>query len=331
MTVMAVDGTTGLEEIYQLLVLEVRYEAAGVVSLVLGEPDGGPLHSWDPGAHLDLILPSGLVRQYSLCGDLDDDRRYRVAVLLEPESRGGSKEIHETGLVGRMLSVRGPRNHFHLEPAPEYLFMAGGIGITPIIPMLQQAERTSVPWRLVYGGRNRKTMAFLDVIGRRGGGAVDIVPEDELGFPDFATILEKAPSGTSMYACGPPGMLAALEGKCGQLQKTEALHVERFTAPEVTAAPLDPDTAEAFEVELARSGQLLSVPPDRTVLEVIRQVTPSVLYACEEGYCGTCEVRVLEGIPDHRDVYLSDEEHDSTKTMMVCVSRSRSPRLVLDL
>jgi ferredoxin-NADP reductase len=278
-----------------------------------------------------VILPSGLVRQYSLCGDLDDDRTYRVAVLLEPQSRGGSKEIHETGLVGRKVSVRGPRNHFQLEPAPQYLFMAGGIGITPIIPMLQQAEGTGIPWRLVYGGMNRKTMAFLDVIGRRGGGIVEIVPEDELGFPDFGTILEQAAAGTSMYACGPPGMLSALEDRCAQLRKTDALHVERFTAPEVTVAPLDPDTAESFEIELARSGRLLRVPPDRTVLEVLRDVTPGVLYACEEGYCGTCEVRVLDGVPDHRDVFLPGDEHDSNKTMMVCVSRSRSPRLVLDL
>jgi ferredoxin-NADP reductase len=209
--------------------------------------------------------------------------------------------------------------------------MAGGIGITPIIPMLQQAERAGIAWRLVYGGKNRKTMAFLDVIGRRRGGIVEIVEEDEVGFPDFDIILEQAAAGTGMYACGPPGMLAAVEDKCAQLFRTDALHVERFTAPEVTVAPLDPDTAESFEVELARSGRLLRVPPDRTVLEVLREVTPAVLYACEEGYCGTCEVRVLDGVPDHRDVVLPGEEHDSNKTMMVCVSRSRSPRLVLDL
>lgn len=334
MTAMAADGigpATSLEEIYELLVLEVRYEAMGVVSVALGDPDGAALRPWCPGAHLDLILPSGLVRQYSLCGDLDDDRTYRVAVLLEPESRGGSKEIHETGLVGRKMLVRGPRNHFELEPAPQYLFMAGGIGITPIIPMLQQAERAAVPWRLVYGGKNRKSMAFLEIIGRRRGGRVEIVPEDEVGLPDFGTVLEQAAAGIGMYACGPPGMLAAVEDKCAQLLKTDALHIERFTAPEVTVAPLDPDTAESFEVELARSGRLLRVPSDRTVLEVLRDVAPSVLYACEEGYCGTCEVRVLDGVPDHRDVFMPAEEHDSNKTMMVCVSRSRSPRLVLDL
>lgn len=334
MTAMAADGVgpaTDLEEIYELLVLEVRYEAMGVVSVVLGDPNGAPLHTWCPGAHLDFILPSGLVRQYSLCGDLNDHLMYRVAVLLEPESRGGSKEIHETGLVGRKMSVRGPRNHFRLEPAPQYLFMAGGIGITPIIPMLQQADLAGVPWRLVYGGKSRKTMAFLDVIGQRRGGTVEIVPEDEFGFPDFGTIIEQAAAGTGMYACGPPGMLAALEDKCAQSLKTDALHVERFTAPEVTVAPLDPDTAEAFEVELARSGRVLNVPPDKTVLEVLREVTPGVLYACEEGYCGTCEVSVLDGVPDHRDVFMPVEEHDSNKTMMVCVSRSRSPRLVLDL
>ena len=319
------------EDIYELLVLEVRYEAMSVVSVVLGDPDGAVLRPWCPGAHLDLILPSGLVRQYSLCGDIDDDRTYRVAVLLEPQSRGGSREVHETGLVGRTVLVRGPRNHFQLEPAPQYLFMAGGIGITPMIPMLQQAERAGIPWRLVYGGKNRKSMAFLDGIGRRRGGIVEIIPEDEVGFPDLDRILEQAAAGTSMYACGPPGMLAALEDKCAQLLKSEALHVERFTAPEETVAPLDPDTVESFEVELARSGRLLIVPPDKTVLEVLREVTPGVLYACEEGYCGTCEVRVLEGVPDHRDVFLPGEEHDSNKTMMVCVSRSRSPRLVLDL
>jgi ferredoxin-NADP reductase len=323
--------TVDPEDVRDLLVVQIRREAVGVVSLDLVDPEGRALPPWEPGAHIDVFLPSGLVRQYSLCGDHNDAHRYQIAVLLEPESRGGSQEIHETGLVGKTISIRGPRNHFHLEPAPHYLFLAGGIGVTPILAMVEEAERRGTPWRLVYGGRSRLSMAFLERVAVLEGGEVEIVPEDELGFPNFDAILTSIPAGTGVYSCGPPGMLAALEDRCAVHLEPSALHLERFTAPEIAEFPVEYEESGEFEVVLQRTGTTLTVPADKTVLATIRQVLPRVLYACEEGYCGTCETRVLEGIPDHRDVILSDDEHAANNTMMICVSRSRTPKLVLDL
>lgn len=329
-----------------LVVRQVRLEAEGVVSLDLVDPGGRPLDPWEPGAHLDVVLPSGLVRQYSLCGEPADQSAYRIAVLREPASRGGSKEVHETALVGRRLAVRGPRNQFALVDADRYLFLAGGIGITPVLPMVSAVARRSRPWRLVYGGRSRASMAFLDALpttltgagegaGKgegEGEGACEIVVEDEAGRPDLEAILRSAGPGTAVYCCGPPGMIAAVEAACARLLEPGALHVERFSAPIPTPGGPEPVGAgdDAFEVELARSGLVLRVPPDRSLLRVVLEAVPSHLYSCEEGYCGTCEARVVAGEPDHRDTVLTDEERADRK-MILCVGRSRSSRLVLDL
>lgn len=313
----------------ELLVRSVTWAAEGVVTLDLVDPDGARLPPWEAGAHLDIVLPSGLLRQYSLCGDLDDHRTYRIGVLRDPNTRGGSLEIHETALVGRRLAVRGPRNHFPLLEASRFLFLAGGIGVTPMLPMLQEAERRGTPWHLVYGGRSRKTMAFLDEIDKRLDGTYDVVTEEEQGYPDFDAILSDLPAGTGVYACGPTAMLDVLEKKCAQYLEPGALHIERFTAaPPVEGA--EPEDNDTFEVELARSGVTLTVPPDRSLLRVVLDVVPTFLYSCEEGYCGTCEARVLEGEPDHRDTVLTDEEYAAHK-MMICVSRAKSKRLVLDI
>jgi ferredoxin-NADP reductase len=319
---------TPAETTRELLVSQVTWEADGVVSLRLVDPAGGTLARWQPGEHIDVILPSGLVRQYSLCGDLDDRFGYRIAVLLERESRGGSEEIHGTALVGKRITVRGPRNHFGLVDGPRYLFLAGGIGVTPILPMLQQMRRTGRQWRLVYGGRSRRSMAFLHEIARYDAPNVDIVAEDELGFPDFDRILKEAPAETLIYCCGPSAMIEVVQAACERHAATDRLHIERFVAA-ADAAPVDTSGAE-FEVELARTGLTLTVPPDRPLLQVLLDAIPTLLYSCEEGYCGTCEVQVLAGEPDHRDTVLTDEERADGK-MMVCVGRSKSARLVLDL
>lgn len=318
------------EPISDLLVRRVTWEADGIVSLDLVHPEGRELHPWEPGAHIDVILPSGLVRQYSLCGDTGEPRSYRIGVLLEKESRGGSREIHETALVGKLLKIRGPRNHFALVDAERYLFLAGGIGVTPMIPMLQEVERRAAPWSLVYGGRSRETMAFLDEILARKGGSCDIVPEIERGFPDLAGAISQASPGTAIYCCGPPGMISAVEQLCAGSTDPSALHIERFTAPAGGEA-VDEGDNETFEVELARSGKVLTVPADRSLLRVVLDEVPSVLYSCEEGYCGTCETKVLSGEPDHRDTVLTDSEKQAGDTMMICVGRSKSRRLVLDL
>ena len=315
----------------ELLVRQVRLEADGVVSLQLADPSGKALAPWEPGAHLDLVLPSGLVRQYSLCGDPAERHHYTVAVLKEPASRGGSREIHDTGLVGRLLTVRGPRNQFRLTDAEHYLFLAGGIGVTPIVPMLAAVAALGRPYRLVYGGRTRASMAFLDRLGAIGGGTLEVLPEDEAGWPDLDAIVSSAPAGTAVYCCGPAGMIAALEGVCERHLPPGSLHVERFTAPVApVAGELDAEPGATFEVELARTGVVLQVPPDRSLLRVVLEAVPSHLYSCEEGYCGTCEARVLDGEPDHRDTVLTDEEKDEGK-MILCVGRACSPRLVLDL
>jgi ferredoxin-NADP reductase len=311
----------------ELLVREMRWEADGIMSLVLADASGTSLPPWSPGAHVDVELPSGLVRQYSLCGDLADESSYRIAVLREERSRGGSREIFDTPLLGRTLVVHGPRNHFPLEPASEYLFIAGGIGITPILPMLGVVEATGSAWTLIYGGRSRSTMAFVPEISRGTHGEVHIVPQDEVGFPDIGKAIGDA-SQSAIYCCGPPGLLDAVQTICDEQMLAHRLHLERFVAPDNAPSDLP---MEEFELELRRSGTTLRVPTDRTVLSIVREVVPSLLSSCEEGYCGTCEVGVLEGVPDHRDSVLSESERAANKSMMTCVSRSKTPRLVLDI
>jgi ferredoxin-NADP reductase len=318
---------------YRLLVDEVRPEADGVLSLRLVRTDGLPLPAWSPGAHLDVVLPSGLIRQYSLCGDPEDRRGFRIAVLREAEGRGGSREIHDTVLPGLEIGVRGPRNHFPLVEAQRYLFLAGGIGITPILAMARDASRRGVPWRVVYGGRTRATMAFVEELHDLPGGGVEILPQDEVGLLPLSVLLGETEAGTAVYCCGPEPMVRAVEEMSVRSLPPGALHVERFSAasgPKVEHAAPD-GASDAFEVELRRSGVVLLVPADRTLLEVVRDVVPDAPYSCEEGFCGACETAVLEGLPEHHDTILTDQDRASCSMMMICVGRSCSPRLVLDL
>lgn len=320
-----------LGAVCDVVVEDVTREATEVVSLVLRRVDGGALPSWTPGAHIDVILPSGLVRQYSLCGDAQDSSTYRIAVLREPNSRGGSEEVHRL-TAGQTLSIRGPRNNFALTAAANYLFLAGGIGITPILPMLREVRQRGAQWRLVYGGRSRKSMAFLDEVLALIGGSVDLVFEDERGYPDFESEIAKLGPDSAIYACGPPAMLAAVDQHFMQTGRAEILHLERFTTDSrLTSADVGERAGETFEVELARTGVALRVGPGESLLHVIRTVVPSVLYSCEEGYCGTCETRVLSGVPEHHDEVLTDEERAAGKTMMICVGRSKTARIVLDI
>ncbi len=312
------------------LVLERKETLAdGVVRLTLRNPDGQPLPAWEPGAHVDLVLTQDLVRQYSLCGDPQDSSAWQVAVLREQSGRGGSRHVHDTLTEGRSVRVRGPRNHFPLVDAKRYLFLAGGIGITPILPMIAQIAAAGREWQLVYGGRTRSSMAFRDELETRYPGHVEIRPQDECGLLDLPTLLAepgKDAADTAIYCCGPEPLLLAVEQRCTD-RPAGALHVERF-APK-TGATGGPH--EAFEVELAQSGTVLEVPAGRSVLDIVEESGVPVLSSCQEGTCGTCETTVLAGQPDHRDSVLTEEERDTGDAMMICVSRSCTPRLVLDL
>ncbi|MGW0911178.1 PDR/VanB family oxidoreductase [Streptomyces sp. NPDC002784] len=305
----------------ELVVLKRESLAEGVVGLTLAHPLGRPLPEWAPGAHIDLLLGPGLERQYSLCGDPADRAAWRIAVLREPDGRGGSAFVHERLGPGGTVRVRGPRQHFALRPAARYRFVAGGIGITPILPMLAAADAAGAEWTLLYGGRTRASMACTGEL-RRYGDRVTLAPQDETGLLDLASVLDGLPDGTLVYCCGPGPLLDAVEERC----PAGVLQVERFRPKEQPAG----QDAE-FEVVLARSGRTVTVPPGVSVLDSVRAAGVEVLYSCAEGTCGTCETDVVEGTPDHRDSVLSDAERAAGETMLICVSRCRGKRLVLDL
>ncbi|MFG2646587.1 PDR/VanB family oxidoreductase [Streptomyces sp. NPDC048436] len=307
----------------RLLVTRHESVADGVVQLRL---EGGDLPAWQPGAHLDLVLPSGLVRQYSLCGDPDDTSSYTVATRLigaEQGGRGGSREVHEQLQEGMEVEVRGPRNRFPLADADAYVFVAGGIGITPILPMLRQAEAAGRDWRLLYGGRSRASMPFLEDVRKLAGSAEDrvtVVADDEDGRPDLAAFLADLAPSTAVHVCGPEALMEAV---AATLPPSADLHLERFTPHTST------DGNGAFEVELRRSRRTIEVPADTTVLAAVRAELPNTAYSCEQGFCGTCQQRVLEGEIDHRDELLTDAERGDS--MLICVSRASGDRIVLDM
>ncbi|MEE6270932.1 PDR/VanB family oxidoreductase [Streptomyces diastatochromogenes] len=329
----------------RMRVAERTEVADGVVALRL---EGERLPVWEPGAHLDLVLPSGAVRQYSLCGEPADAVRadggsYTLAVRLIEDGRGGSREVHEVLRAGMTVEVRGPRNRFPLEDCHAYLFVAGGIGITPILPMVRQAEAEGVPWRLVYAGRSRASMPFLAEVeklagggaGGAGGERLTVVAEDVDGRPDLAAALADAPPHAAVYCCGPEPLMDAVADLLPDGPAGLTLHTERF-APTATgpAAAGGADGASddvAFAVELRRTGRTVTVPAGTSVLRAIReQALPDLAYSCEEGFCGTCQQRVLAGEVDHRDALLTDAERDDS--LLVCVSRAkRGSGLVLDL
>ncbi|GHF67224.1 ferredoxin-NADP reductase [Amycolatopsis bartoniae] len=305
-----------------LRVVDKSPVAEGVVTLTLAAPHGGRLPDWTPGAHVDLVLPNGFVRQYSLCGDRWDPHTYRIGVLREPDGRGGSAFVHDELSVGDSVGIGGPRNNFPLVPSRRYLFVAGGIGITPLLPMLHQAELLGTGWHLLYGGRTRRSMAFLDELARYGE-HVTVCPQDEYGLLDLDTWLD-VDAGTKVYCCGPEALLAAVERRCVTWPPGR-LRTERFV-------PRDSGVrGEPFEVTLARSGRSVTVQPGQSVLEAVTAAGAGLLSSCRQGTCGTCETGVLDGVPDHRDSILDDAERAAGDCMFPCVSRARTDRLVLDL
>ena len=309
-----------------LTVVSLRSVATGVTELMLEDVEGKPLPAWKPGSHIDLRLGPDLVRQYSLCGSTADQRRWRVAVLREPESRGGSAALCERVKIGDIVMATGPRNHFELQPSPRYLFIAGGIGITPIIPMIEEARAAGAAWRLVYGGRSEESMAYRTEIRSADPDHVLEWPQDRCGLIDLDSLLAEPQPDTLIYCCGPEPLIAAVEARSRHWPHG-SLHVERFAPRPI----VDPAPNASFEIELVDSQAVLVVPPDMSILEVVDQAGIYVLSNCEEGTCGTCQTPVLGGMPDHRDSILDEEERAANDTIMICVSRSLSPRLVLDL
>lgn len=308
-----------------LVVVRKQHLSETVCSLTLGDSRGQRLPDWTPGAHIDLVLPTGDVRQYSLCGDRWDAYTYRVAVLREPSGRGGSRYIHDCLEPGDTVSMGGLRNNFSMVPAKRYIFIAGGIGITPILPMVRQAAMLNIEFTLFYGGRSRSSMAFLDELQPLGERVV-VWPEDEVGLMDLTAALGNPDDKTSIYCCGPAPLLAAVESQCSPW-RSHALRVERFVEPERDA----PSRSKPFTVQLAHSGAEVMVEKETSVLHALRQIGCDILSSCEQGICGTCEVGVLGGVPDHRDSLLEEHERSAGDVMFVCVSRSITDRLVLDL
>jgi len=319
MTVVAQE----LETRVRVTAKEVRSE--GVVLIQLADADGRPLPAWSAGSHVDVLLEGLPARQYSLCGDPADHETYRLGVLRDENGRGTSRYLHDNLQVGDVIGVRGPRNNFPLRESPRYLFIAGGIGITPVLPMIRAAETAGAEWQLVYGGRRRASMALLDELAAYGD-RVSVRPQDETGLLDLAAILGEPRTDTLVYCCGPEPLLLAVETACSSWP-SHSLKVERFSAKPLS----EPQPSCPFEVVLKRSGLTLTVPPDRSVLETVRSAGVAVLSSCTEGTCGTCETAVLAGEVDHRDSILDDEEKAAQDCMFICVSRALSTKLVLDL
>ncbi|MEX3979114.1 cytochrome P450/oxidoreductase [Paraburkholderia sp. EG287A] len=310
-----------------VVVERVDAVAEGIVRLRLVAPDGGALPRWAPGAHIDVECgDTGISRQYSLCSDPADTGAFEIAVLRETQSRGGSAWMHDTLRAGMRLKIRGPRNHFRLDEAGRRaIFIAGGIGITPVSAMARRARELGIDYELHYSGRSRKTMALVDELARLHGERLHLHVSDEGTRNDFGAL--PVDEHTRVYACGPARMLETLEA-CSEAWPEDALRVEHFAA---TGGKLDPSQEHAFEVELKDSGLVVNVDADQTVLDALRRANIDVQSDCEEGLCGSCEVRVLAGEIDHRDVVLTRAERDTQTRMMTCCSRAKSGRLILEL
>ncbi|WP_293042536.1 PDR/VanB family oxidoreductase [Mycobacterium sp.] len=290
-----------------------------VVALTLADPDGGLLPSWTPGAHIDVRLPSGRRRQYSLCGAPGRRTDYRIAVHRIPDGGGGSNEMHDTFKVGDALEFEGPRNAFYLvTDEREVLFVIGGIGVTPILPMIQAAQQRGIDWRAVYAGRSRDYMPLLDDVVAVAPDRVTVWADDERGgIPTAADLLAGAAPTTAVYVCGPTALLESV--RTARDEHADApLHYERFGPPPVI-------DGVPFELELARSQRVLCVPANRSALDVMLDRDSTTAYSCQQGFCGTCKVKVLAGQVDRRgSAAESDDE------MLVCVSRAKNGRVVID-
>jgi tetrachlorobenzoquinone reductase len=318
------------ERVIPVRVKRIAYEAERINSYELVPPDGGELDPFTAGSHIDLHLPDKMIRSYSLLNDQRERLRYVIAVNKDAASRGGSSFLHDHVRVGDILTVSAPKNNFPLrEDAESSVLIAGGIGITPLLSMIRRLEALRRRWDLFYAARSRGAAAFLHELGSLRPNVhlnlhVDVDDERSGRMFDLASIVKRASAQAHLYCCGPAPMLEAFETATADRPRDQ-VHVEYFQAREA------PALEGGFEVKLAKSNRTVAVEDGKTILNALLDAGITPNYACSEGICGTCETRVLEGIPDHRDQYLSEEEQASNKTIMICCSGSRSRTLVLDL
>ncbi|MEO8299542.1 MAG: PDR/VanB family oxidoreductase [Burkholderiales bacterium] len=314
-----------VEAPFQVRLRQIRLEADGILSFELVSPEGAALPPFTAGGHIDVLMPDAMVRSYSLANAPSDTHRYLIAVARDAESRGGSVWMHDVPRVGDLLTIHPPRNLFPLnEAAPHTIFIGGGIGITPLMAMIARLQALGRSWQLHYAARSPQQAAFADELRARGEPVHFQFLSETPALLDLDRIVREAPAGTHLYCCGPAGMIDAYI-KAGAQRPAEFIHFERFAAAQAAA------TEGGFDIVLARSDRRFTVEAGKTILDVLLDNGINVQYACSEGICGTCRIGVLEGQPDHRDDYLTDEEKAANQSIMVCCSGSRSERLVLDL
>ncbi|MES2259819.1 MAG: PDR/VanB family oxidoreductase [Pseudomonadota bacterium] len=310
----------------QVRVQAMRFEAAGIVSVELVSPAGAELPPFAAGAHVDLHLPNGVVRSYSLSNSPLERHRYVIGVLNDRNSRGGSRYVHEQLRVGSTIQIGSPRNNFPLdETAAHTVLIAGGIGITPIFSMLNQLRRQDKSVELLYCARSRDEAAFCEQL-LADGRVQSHFDQEAGGPPDLRAYLSSKSPAAHFYCCGPTPMLNAFENICAELG-LQNVHIERFAAAEPVVAMQGCE----YEAQLAKSKKMVLVPAGKSLLDALLEAGIDVDHSCREGVCGSCETPVLDGVPDHRDGVLTKAERESGKTMMVCVSGCKGQRLVLDL
>jgi ferredoxin-NADP reductase len=319
--------TPASDALIEVRLTAIRYAARDTNIFEFRRLDGGPLPAYEPGAHVDMHLPSGHIRNYSLIVAKPEPGVYTFCIKRDPASRGGSRYIHDELQVGRTLKISAPRNNFRLkEDAGHTVLLAGGIGITPIRCMVQRLVELGRPWTLHYGCRSRADMAFLEELEGLGNANFHFDDESAGKVLDVAGIVAAAPRDAHLYCCGPTPMLNAFEAASKDWPR-EQVHIEYFTPRQ----DLSKAKKGGFTVELARSGQEFFIPEGRTILEVLLDEGVDVDYSCELGICGACEQRVISGTPEHRDSILSEEEQAENKRVMICCAGCKSERLVLDL
>lgn len=311
-----------------VVVTGLTHEADGVLGIELRAAAGGPLPPFTAGAHVDVHLPGGLCRQYSITNGPHEPESYRLGVGLALDSRGGSRHVHERLRAGDELQISPPRSLFGLHPqAEEHVFIAGGIGITPIMSMIEECKSAGQRWRLLYCTRTRSRAAYLWRLAPHFDRVHLHVDEEQAGPADLAHFLHSVPHAAHIYCCGPASLMEAV-GLAAADRPSSSVHFERFTAD---GAPTNAAADGSFRVKLSRQGTTLTVPTGCSILQTLEDHGIELPFSCREGLCRTCETPLLAGEADHRDFVLSDEERKANKTIILCVSRALDEELVLDL